>query len=80
MPSTSTTRLSLTHWLTLSLLAATQKPGQWVILPAMVRPALRALAERGLVRWQQATRRTCEAVLTDAGREAVRALNGEHHA
>jgi hypothetical protein len=74
MPSTTTTttHLSLTHWLTLSYLAATQKPGQWVTLPSMVRPALRALAERGLVRWQQADVGTCEAVLTDAGRAAVR--------
>jgi hypothetical protein len=68
----STTRLSPTHWLTLSYLAATQKPGHWVTLPVMARPALRALAERGLVRWQQADVGTCEAVLTDAGREAVR--------
>jgi hypothetical protein len=61
------------QYLILDVLAARTRLGEthWTF-PSRLRPALQALAGKGLVWWKNGTaERTCQAFLTDAGREAV---------
>jgi len=71
--STDVDGLPPVQYLILDVLAAWVRLGEthWTF-PSRLRPALEALAERGLIWWKNGVaERTCIAVLTDAGRAAV---------
>jgi hypothetical protein len=71
MPDTDS--LPPTQYLVMDVLAARARLGEqmWTF-PSSLRPVLNALQERGLLWWKSGVvEKTCQAFLTDAGREMV---------